>query len=160
MKGKGREQLLEHREGHCIDWASWQELWPFRRMQTTSGYKAKKDLGTKYLDLWLHFPLPFDLYFCVPLWVKPSSSQRNKEPINAVFVLSLMCPRMRHRRQRMDLEDQKNGIQQNPYSVPFTEYHMPSFIFRANLNKMVILIFANKENEVQKVWMTYPRACN
>lgn len=56
MKGKGREQVLEHREGHCIDWGSWQELCPYRRMQANFGYKAKKDLGMKYLDPWLHFP--------------------------------------------------------------------------------------------------------
>jgi hypothetical protein len=54
-KAKTREQLLEHSEDHCTEQASWQEPWPWRRIQATPAYVGERKLGTNYPDLCLYF---------------------------------------------------------------------------------------------------------
>lgn len=86
-EGQGEETITGRQKGYCVYWASWQELWPCRRMQATPCYVAKKDWEIKYTDPWLH--LLSDFSVCAPIWMKPSLSQRSKEPTNPDLISQL-----------------------------------------------------------------------
>ena len=63
---------------------------------------AKKDWDIKYTDPSLHLLSAFSV--CTPLWMKPSLSQRSKEPINPDLISWLRILGTQNR-----VEKAKNG---------------------------------------------------
>ena len=121
---------------------------------------AKKDWEIKYTDPWLH--LLSDFSVCAPIWMKPSLSQRSKEPTNPDLISQLCITwgpeQGGEGKKKMGLEDQRNDIQ---HKCQFCAFHIMLCIFTINLNKVVILILQIKKMRFRNnKWLIWEYATN